>query len=973
MCRILIYGCPAVVGQISTNGAETFTFKEEKPDVDNEPELSEEMVEAFEMPETHLVVKDEEFPSSSFQESSQLDVKEEEQKSNVEVSPDVKIYSCTHCEKSFDKQWKLTEHNFNHSNEKLFKCDQCDKTFRRRTGLKSHLFSHTDSRAFVCELCGNSFRRKPILRRHILTHSEVRAYKCTHCEKSFRTSNILQSHLATHQDVRQAYVCDICGKSLSTKSSLNVHKKSHRENRELLSVFNLKFFSKAHRKRHIMLHMGESDHKCSYCDKTFVRKDHAEEHMALHLKYGDRKFNRKGKKQVQRMIDIEPPPRKLEQIDDEALESFRNIPSAKGNRPAEDADGGNDSDNEVNVRAHRKLLTAIEKIDRTQHIRAPARTEVATRESEFHVVKSEGIIKRQEKFSFNKLNNVSKKSSATVAKDLKKLSRSKKRLAKPLEKPVAERISRGIAYEKARLDLDRWEAVVQKNRFDDCLVFPQQSADDIAIEEDSHENTPSYRIKSDLMLELEALDAKRPGREAEAETSQKEAKSEGKLSKKELLVQQKELARLRRKESYEIEKARRQNKIKSKKYHKVMKKEKIRKQVLEFEKLQKSDPEEALRRLELIEKSRVAERSQLRHRNTGSWAKNLQIRAKYDKEARRDLSEQLSIGRELKQQKQKEESEASGQEEDAADEKTDDYDPFNPWQRTEAASDEVFDGYRKYWMQRNANEQKSRTMRCWSFRKIPNQSQKNQKLDRKITRKIEKLCKVKENPKKSRQERRKEGNQDENYLNLELKKNAQRPEIDEALEESTERRKGVNSQGLDNIKAVLSSGHEKETPEEVANIAPDNFATVEIKSLNTALPDVMHEEDDGEEVRVNGKLSLTEAFEDDDIFKDFSREKSDQIAADQPQDIDLTLPGWGSWTGQGVVKRQKRMILKFPKNLPRKDSTKNSVIINEILSEKAKEHLVRDLPYPFTSVRDFEASIRAPVGRTFVPELPTGC
>ncbi|XP_055692785.1 U3 small nucleolar RNA-associated protein 14 homolog A isoform X2 [Lutzomyia longipalpis] len=735
-------------------------------------------------------------------------------------------------------------------------------------------------------------------------------------------------------------------------------------------------------------------------------------------------------------LKSEPPPRKLEQIDDEALESFRNIPSVKGNKPAEDADGGNDSDNEVNVRAHRKLLTAIEKIDRTQHIRAPARTEVATRESEFHVVKSEGIIKRQEKFSFNKLNNVSKKSSATVAKDLKKLSRSKKRLAKPLEKPVAERISRGIAYEKARLDLDRWEAVVQKNRFDDCLVFPQQSANDIAIEEDSHEKTPSYRIKSDLMLELEALDAKRPGREAEAETPQKDAKSEGKLSKKELLVQQKELARLRRKESYEIEKARRQNKIKSKKYHKVMKKEKIRKQVLEFEKLQKSDPEEALRRLELIEKSRIAERSQLRHRNTGSWAKNLQIRAKYDKEARRDLSEQLSIGRELKQQKQKEESEASDQEEDAADEKTDDYDPFNPWQRTEAASDEVFDGYRKYWMQRNANEQKKQDYEMleipensksiteetpvgkgkekrssggllWTVedieegdyqlsttslppegnqttgkkKKLTKKASKvkkksideifdvaDQKLDRKITRKIEKLRKVKENPKKSRQERRKEGNQDENHLNLELKKNAQRPEIDEALEESTERRKGDNSQGLDNIKAVLSSGHEKETPEEVANIAPDNFATVEIKSLNTALPDMMHEEDDGEEVRVNGKLSLTEAFEDDDIFKDFSREKSDQIAADQPQDIDLTLPGWGSWTGQGVVKRQKRMILKFPKNLPRKDSTKNSVIINEILSEKAKEHLVRDLPYPFTSVRDFEASIRAPVGRTFVPE-----
>jgi len=29
---------------------------------------------------------------------------------------------------------------------------------------------------------------------------------------------------------------------------------------------------------------------------------------------------------------------------------------------------------------------------------------------------------------------------------------------------------------------------------------------------------------------------------------------------------------------------------------------------------------------------------------------------------------------------------------------------------------------------------------------------------------------------------------------------------------------------------------------------------------------------------------------------------------------------------------------------------------------------VSDLPYPFTSVKEFEASIRAPIGRTWVPE-----
>ncbi|XP_055703979.1 U3 small nucleolar RNA-associated protein 14 homolog A [Phlebotomus papatasi] len=719
----------------------------------------------------------------------------------------------------------------------------------------------------------------------------------------------------------------------------------------------------------------------------------------------------------------EPP--KGEPIDDDALESFRSLLSSKGNLKERDFDRADGSDDEINAQSHRKLLTAIEKIDRTQHIKAPSRTEVATKESEFHVIKSHGLMKPQERFTFHQLPNVSKKSSATVIKDLKKLSKSKKKLAKPLEKPVIERISRGIAYEKARYQLDRWEAVVQKNRFDDCLVFPQKPSDEIIIEEDATDKTPSYRIKSDLMLELEALDAKRAEQVGGEEVSPKE---DEKLSKKELLAQQKELARLRRKESYEIEKARRQKKIKSKKYHKVLKKDRIRKQLLEFEKLQKSDPEEALRRLELIEKNRVAERSHLRHRNTGTWAKSLQVRAKFDKDARKDLAEQLAIGRELKEQKNSMESEESDQEAAEDAEKDEDYDPFNPWQTvSKKSTDEILGTYRKYWQERNHNEQKRKEYEALEIPEVSTEQEKHppeeipkkkkkvgglawtiedideddiklsticvppddfegfdrkkkplpkkkvsidavfdsaeQKLEQKLAQKLTKFQKTATKGKKASRKTSKKVTE-KSHLNLELKKTAQRPEIDEALQESSKRANPDDSQDFNQLKKI-ASGDQKDS--EIANIAPDSFATVEVKSLRTAIPDDVQDEDEDSE-RINGKLSLTEAFEDDDIFRDFSREKEDQIAADQPQDLDLTLPGWGSWTGQGVKKQPKRMILKFPKNLPRKDSKKDSVIINEILSGKTKEHLVRDLPFPFTSVKDYEASIRAPVGRTFVPE-----
>lgn len=63
-----------------------------------------------------------------------------------------------------------------------------------------------------------------------------------------------------------------------------------------------------------------------------------------------------------------------------------------------------------------------------------------------------------------------------------------------------------------------------------------------------------------------------------------------------------------------------------------MKREKVKEKLKEFEKLQKTDPEAALAQLELLDKTRAEERITLRHKSTGQWAKNLQVRAKYDKE-----------------------------------------------------------------------------------------------------------------------------------------------------------------------------------------------------------------------------------------------------------------------------------------------------------------------------------------------------
>lgn len=96
------------------------------------------------------------------------------------------------------------------------------------------------------------------------------------------------------------------------------------------------------------------------------------------------------------------------------------------------------------------------------------------------------------------------------------------------------------------------------------------------------------------------------------------------------------------------------------------------------------------------------------------------------------------------------------------------------------------------------------------------------------------------------------------------------------------------------------------------------------------------------------------------------------MAADAPVVEDTTLVGWGSWGGKGVKKRKapkgkdkNPRFLKTHKGVAaeeRKDAGRDNVIITEKRDRKATKHLPADLPYPYTSVAQYEASFANPVG-----------
>ena len=131
---------------------------------------------------------------------------------------------------------------------------------------------------------------------------------------------------------------------------------------------------------------------------------------------------------------------------------------------------------------------------------------------------------------------------------------------------------------------------------------------------------------------------------------------------------------------------------------------------------------------------------------------------------------------------------------------------------------------------------------------------------------------------------------------------------------------------------------------------------VSVETINEKLTTAAHEgeEDEDTPTMVYGRGKkiafqqtelINRAFAADGFEQDFAIEKEAAIAEDAPKEEDLTLPGWGSWTGQGVKRRamEKKIIKKVPgiEASQRKDAKLKHVIINE----KQVKKVIPPLPF----------------------------
>eukprot|EP00009_Paramoeba_aestuarina_P006842 CAMPEP_0201517470 /NCGR_PEP_ID=MMETSP0161_2-20130828/8566_1 /ASSEMBLY_ACC=CAM_ASM_000251 /TAXON_ID=180227 /ORGANISM="Neoparamoeba aestuarina, Strain SoJaBio B1-5/56/2" /LENGTH=569 /DNA_ID=CAMNT_0047914975 /DNA_START=686 /DNA_END=2392 /DNA_ORIENTATION=- len=110
------------------------------------------------------------------------------------------------------------------------------------------------------------------------------------------------------------------------------------------------------------------------------------------------------------------------------------------------------------------------------------------------------------------------------------------------------------------------------------------------------------------------------------------------------------LAKLKAVMSYDVRKRQRANKIKSKQYHRMRRREETKAQEAMTKKMHDIDPKAAmLHRKRVLEKQRALERASLRHKNTSKFVKHIKRAAIWDKEKREALGQRDEIHRQKTQ------------------------------------------------------------------------------------------------------------------------------------------------------------------------------------------------------------------------------------------------------------------------------------------------------------------------------------
>ncbi|XP_053213537.1 U3 small nucleolar RNA-associated protein 14 homolog A-like [Panonychus citri] len=570
---------------------------------------------------------------------------------------------------------------------------------------------------------------------------------------------------------------------------------------------------------------------------------------------------------------------------------------------------------------------------------------------------------KQDKVEIHHLLNSIVDKTGKIKKQIRKITH-KKLLPLPLNTPLTKKIERQVNYGETVKEVSKWEPIVNKNREAPQLSFPLEKPQVNVAAADSKFN---LKMSNPLKTEIDQLlSSSSHVIKKEKVLTDAEEKYLNQMSIEEARMRHAKLQKMRALIGYQEAKLKRKAKIKSKKYHKMLKKEKLKNEMKNFEQLKHKDPGAALEKLTQLDKMRALERASLKHLNSGKWAKQNLLRAKYDTKTREDIKEQMHLNQTLLRKAVVEEEEENEDEIDATNDE--DLGEGEIMMASDAYDDKIAEP--NPWLIRStANGQKS--LLTSSEIIAENEQVADEEEPEKIISPIEETNLVKKAI-KTKKSKKEITPKDIEHKVKEKRKEKVKVLTKKADDEEDEEEE--NGQAEEN-------DQEEEEPNDNITIDPKKILNTKVQVLQTTIPDY-HEmgadaDTDDEDANVTSddddegqRKLIAEAFDGDDVVVEFVQDKREKMDEEQEKSVNNYLPGWGSWAGPGVrtnIRKKKQFIQKAEKR-KRLDEKLHNVIISENKDKAIAKFMVKELPYNCKNVPEFEKKFNAPIGPNWNPE-----
>ncbi|KHJ35692.1 putative small nucleolar ribonucleoprotein complex subunit utp14 [Erysiphe necator] len=588
------------------------------------------------------------------------------------------------------------------------------------------------------------------------------------------------------------------------------------------------------------------------------------------------------------------------------------------------------------------------------------------------------------------------------------------KLEVPLERRQQDRLDRDAAYKKSKDTLDRWVDTVKHNRRADHIVFP---IPDHGLASAKSNNELAPVITSKPYNELEAAIqsileesglALKDGKNDEdqirelEEIKLKESSSDVKLKRDQLRMARELLF-------YEETRLKRIKKIKSKSYRKVHRKQRDKIARLEQQALIEDGVLPSEDEIESHDRRRAEERMKSRHKSS-RWTKAMKEtgRTLWDKDVRSEITEMALREDELRKRVEgkivRKEFQDSDITEDSDDDESEMEGPSGKWQKLEKLNgkieinsmDNSFPGARLANMkfmqkaelaQKKQNDALIEGMKRELTGEPPIETSEDEEGDigRRVFGQYDKTNAKSQGPDYTFDPKEANLVDDEvvkslpandkaKYFNKALKEDIRKVNKDTQLNPDG----GAWSTALLKSQVDLESVAQKRAEKRSVNLEELDLSKAEIiskknnnskKKHRIGISDDSDSDSEKSILLTHDQDLIKRAFGGADVDNEFKEAKKRTILDEGDKIIDHTLPGWGNWIGDGIskkeLKRNKNRFLSTSEGVQahkRKDANLERVIINEKKIKKNDKYLASNLPHPFETRRQYERSLRIPIG-----------